>query len=300
MEEDYKLAKWLADEMNETELADFEASADFDMYNKIKKHSSNLKTKSFDEKLMLENILSVNKEKPKVIPIYKNWIFKIAASIVLISGFTFLYKANVSTNKMTLSSQITEFYLPDNSQVTLNSVSEIDYKKWFWENNRTLELKGEAYFKVAKGKKFDVNTNLGKITVIGTQFNVKARENKLVVSCFEGKVLVSNKYDKKLITKGEFVVFENGKIVKNGIIVNQNPTWLNNEISFDSDNLQNVLLELRRQYSIEFICIETVSDKKFTGTLPTNDLDIASQIIAKTYNLDYKKEGKSKIIFAKK
>ncbi len=300
MEEDYKLAKWLAEEMNETELADFEANADFDMYNKIKKHSSNLKTNSFDEKLILSNILSIDKEKSKVIPLYKNWIFKIAASIVLISGFTFLYKANVSTNKMTLGSQKTEFYLPDNSQVTLNSVSEIDYKKWFWDNNRTLELKGEAYFKVAKGKKFDVNTNLGKITVVGTQFNVKARENKLVVSCFEGKVLVSNKYDKKLIAKGEFVVFENGKIVKNGITADQNPTWLHNEISFDSDNLQNVLLELRRQYSIEFICNETVSDKKFTGTLPTNDLDIALQIIAKTYNLDYIKEGKSKIIFTKK
>ena len=30
------------------------------------------------------------------------------------------------------------------------------YKKWNWENNRKLNLNGEAYFKVTKGKTFEV------------------------------------------------------------------------------------------------------------------------------------------------
>ena len=42
--------------------------------------------------------------------------------------------------------------LPDHSEVVLNADSEITYKKSNWDTNRKLELQGEAYFKVAKGK----------------------------------------------------------------------------------------------------------------------------------------------------
>ena len=39
MEEKHTLAKWLNEEMTPTELAEFEASSDFAIYDKIRKYS---------------------------------------------------------------------------------------------------------------------------------------------------------------------------------------------------------------------------------------------------------------------
>ena len=105
----------------------------------------------------------------------------------------------------------TTFSLPDNSEVVLNSGSEINYKKWNWDNNRRLELKGEAYFRVSKGRRFEVQTSLGKVSVLGTQFNVKARKNRFDVVCYEGRVKVNYANTQIILTHGQSVTFENGK-----------------------------------------------------------------------------------------
>src|SRR5690606_22489623 len=122
----------------------------------------------------------------------------------------------------------TEFLLPDNSKVVLNSDSEAEYKSWNWNKKRSVELKGEAFFKVAKGKTFDVNTSLGKVTVVGTQFNVKARDNRFDVTCFEGKVKVTYKNEEVFLTPGESVTFEEGEEIEIPETKAVLPGWINN------------------------------------------------------------------------
>ena len=89
----------------------------------------------------------------------------------------------------------TEVYLPDSSQVILNAESKISFNKKTWDENRNVTLEGEAFFKVAKGKRFTVATESGIITVLGTQFNVENRKNFFEVTCYEG--LVSVTYNNK-------------------------------------------------------------------------------------------------------
>ena len=69
--------------------------------------------------------------------------------------------------------------------------SELNYNASKWGEKRELELKGEAFFDVEKGKRFDVNTELGKISVLGTEFNVLSRDSIFKVSCYEGLVQVT-------------------------------------------------------------------------------------------------------------
>lgn len=299
MEKNYNLTKWLNDEMTDAELAEFKADPDFEKYEKIKNYSAQLKVADFDETKVLEKVLSHKKTSPRVIPLYKNWMFRVAAVLVLALGITFTVQNLSNETQYALNGEKTTFLLPDNSEVVLNSGSEIEYKKWNWDNHRNLELRGEAYFKVAKGEKFEVKTSLGKVAVLGTQFNVKARKNRFDITCFEGRVKVNYKDKEIILTHGQSVTFENNNQV-NSIATSTKPEWLENKIAFNKENLANILEEIQRQYNVS-IAVETgYSDELFTGKIPTDNLDLALQIIATTYNLKPTKIDKHKVIFEKK
>jgi len=299
MKENRLLAKWLNNDLSEDELAEFKASPDFEKYQKIKNYTEHLAVDDFDENAMLSNILKQKKVTPKVVPLYKKWMFRAAAIFVLALGITFAMKVYVPHTEKAYFGEKTTFSLPDNSEVVLNSGSEINYKKWNWDNNRRLELKGEAYFRVSKGRRFEVQTNLGKVSVLGTQFNVKARKNRFDVVCYEGRVKVNYGNTEILLTHGQGVSFENGKQIKR-TITSLKPEWTENQICFYKENIRTLLDEVERQYNIKIELKTKDTISLFTGKLPAKNLDIALHIIGTTYHLEAKKVSKNKIIFDEK
>jgi transmembrane sensor len=284
MEDNYTLAKWLSGEMTQAELTEFENSADYHLYKKIASYSSELKTPSFEDKKMLTKVVAFPKKETKVIPLNYSWIFKIAASIVILLGLTFTYFNFATTTQESLNASKFSFQLPDQSQVVLNAASQIDYKKWNWDNHRELHLEGEAYFKVAKGKKFEVITNLGKVSVLGTQFNVKARDNRFDVTCYEGRVKVNYLAREVIITKGQRVSFSNGQSIEIPQNTATAPEWTTGELAFEKESLDHIVSELNRQYNITIV-LKGNSNKLFSGLVPTNNIDTALQIISATYHL---------------
>ncbi|WP_395043750.1 FecR family protein [Flavobacterium sp.] len=299
MEENYKLAKWLNDEMTDAELKEFQSEYDFAIFENIKKYSSELKTSNFDSTKILSNVLSSKKKKSNVISLNYNLFIKIAAVLVVGFWLFYCYENILTTSEFTQNGKKTTFILPDSSQVVLNCGSEIDYKKFNWDDNRNINLYGEAYFKVAKGKKFQVNTNLGKVIVLGTQFNVKARENRLDVTCFEGSVKVKYKNQEIILTPGETVSFENNiKIIEQNVSI-QKPLWIVNEIIFEKEKLSNVIEEIQRQYNVSIDISKVNSNQLFTGKIPSNDIDIALKTIAIIYHLNYIKSSNSNYTFEK-
>lgn len=299
MDKNNKLAKWLDDELTPAEMADFQATKDYALYEKIKNYSSHLEVGDFNEVKVLETILKQEKSTKKSIPLYKKWFIQIAAVLVIGLGLTFMIQNYTSATQLAQNGEKTTFLLPDNSEVVLNSGSEIQYKKWNWNNNRALKLQGEAYFKAAKGKKFEVVTNLGKVAVLGTQFNVKARENRFDVTCFEGRVKVNYKTAELVLTPGQSVTFENGKQI-NTTIESLKPAWLENQMAFQKENLNQIIGEIQRQYKVSIILKTKKTDALFSGKIPADDLDTALQIIGTTYNLNHTKTTTDKIIFQEK
>ena len=299
MKENHLLAKWLNNDLSEDALAAFEASPDFEKYQRIKNYTQHLEVDDWDENAMLTNILQQKKTVTKVIPLYKKWFFQAAAILVLALGITFAFKNFVPQTPTANFGEKSTFLLPDNSEVVLNSGSEIHFKKWNWDSNRLLELNGEAYFKVAKGKRFEVQTKLGKVSVLGTQFNVKARKNRFDVVCYEGRVKINYANTQILLTHGQSVTFENGKQI-NRETTSLKPEWMNNQISFYKENINSLLDEVRRQYNIRIELNAKDTTSLFTGKLPAKNLDVALQIISTTYNLELKKVSKNTIIFDEK
>ena len=299
MDEDYKLAKWLNNELTAEELAEFKKSPDFALYEKIKENSARLKTPAFDEDKMLSNVVAAKKE-TKVVKLQQNWFAPIAAVLVIAFGLSFFivnnFKEKYYGTKLTQTVS-----LPDNSEVIVNKNSYIEYKTFFWKNNRAIDLKGEAYFKVAKGKTFEVNTNLGKVTVLGTQFNVNSKDNTFEVTCYEGKVKVNYKNHELILTKGMLVTFENDS-KKEGKTTLSMPNWASDEIemSFTNQNLKTIITDIENTYNVTIKTNTIATEQLFTGKLPRNNLDVALQIIASTYHLQINKSNETSFELVKK
>ncbi|WPO78574.1 FecR family protein [Flavobacterium sp. KACC 22761] len=299
MKKNRLLAKWLNNDLSQDELAAFEASPDFEKYQKIKNYTDHLTMDDLDENAMLSNILKQKKATPKVAPLHKKWAFRVAAIFVLALGVTFAFNFFMPETHTAGFGEKTSFSLPDNSEVVLNSGSEINYKKWNWENHRSLDLSGEAYFRVSKGRRFEVHTRLGKVTVLGTQFNVKVRKNRFDVVCYEGRVKVNYANSQIVLTHGQSVSFEDQK--QTNINVNTlKPEWIDNQMAFYKENIRSLVDEVERQYNITIELNTKDTTSLFTGKLPAKDLNVALQIISTTYHLEAKKVSTNKIIFDEK
>ncbi len=84
--------------------------------------------------------------------------------------------------------------LPDQSRVVLNANTTLAYAPDFGASTRQVELEGEAFFDIARREDapFIVRAGVIRTTVLGTQFNVRARPNTTqhTVSLVEGSVRV--------------------------------------------------------------------------------------------------------------
>jgi len=300
MKKEHDLAKWLSGEMNAKELREFEKSAEYDSYQKIVKYTAELDAPVFDNELMLQKIITREKATPKVIPLHRKFMFRVAAVLIIGLGSFLFFQTTQQITENAAAGMKTEFILPDDSEVVLNSDSEIHYKKWNWKNNRNLRLNGEAFFKVAKGKTFTVNTNLGNVTVVGTQFSVKSRDDRFEVECFEGKVKVAFQTKNILLTKGEIIVIEDGEFLSAMPTNRHIPDWMNKELRIISLPLKDILSEIERNYAIAIDEGEFNSVQKFSGFLPADDLKTALEIISKTYNFSYKIDTKSTVVSIEK
>jgi transmembrane sensor len=297
MNEDITLAKWLNDEMDEAELNEFMHAPEYATYSKIKTLSARLKAPDVNLEDLYQSIDKNKTQEPKVRKL-NPWLPRIAAVLVLALGISFYLFATAVITQTALAGNRDVFTLPDESEVTLNAGSEASYKEWNWSDNRKLQLNGEAYFKVAKGKTFDVVTPLGTITVVGTQFNVKVRNNRLDVTCFEGKVKVTTKVETLLLTPGKTVAFKDGKNLNLPDVTITKPGWLSNETYFANESLQNVIAEMERHYKLNITIVGNVPAKPFTGTIPMNNITTALDIIQPIYHLKSKKVGDKIILTA--
>ncbi|WAC01206.1 FecR family protein [Lacinutrix neustonica] len=227
-----------------------------------------------------------------------NWItplLRIASVVVIAFGIYFSFFFNNNVYVQTLASQKTTIELPDQSQVVLNAMSSIDYSEKNWKDSRALKLDGEAYFKVAKGKTFDVITSQGKVTVVGTAFNVKQRDNYFEVQCFEGVVKVtSDTITRQLIAGDTYSMFE-GKFTSDKInaVV---PEWTNNNSIFNAMPIKEVVAELERQYNIQVRFKDVNTKRLFTGGFTHNNLNNALISITQPMNMTYELKSSNQVI----
>ncbi len=212
MDKDYLLEKWLKGELSEQEMVIFMAQSDFKLNTKIVQAANEFKASGYSKPEDFEtfkNSYHTSKSEKKS-RLFSPSLLRIAALLIITLGlyFTFIYDP-ISQYK-TLAGEQETIELPDHSKVQLNASSELTFYASNWEDKRSVQLNGEAFFEVAKGNTFDVLTSLGKVTVVGTAFNVKNRDNYFEVKCYEGAVKVVSDAEERTLYAGATFQIING------------------------------------------------------------------------------------------
>ncbi|MFI1771720.1 FecR family protein [Thalassobellus citreus] len=289
------ILKWLDNNLNDLELEAFKNLEDYDDLIKLDNSLQAFKADDYDTSKELETVLSTIKSKKQE---STHWFkpFMRVAAILAICFSLYYYTTTIDTTITTTVAQKTTIELPDASSVSLNAKSLLVFNKKDWKNEREVELQGEAFFKIAKGSSFNVITKLGTVTVYGTQFNVKQRDNYFEVICYEGLVGVThNSHETKLKPGDSFLIID-GKIIAKEKENRSTPSWLNNESTFKSLPYKTIIAEFERQYDVNITLINIDSTKLFTGSFTHNNLEVALKSISLPLHLTYSKTNNTIIL----
>ncbi len=291
MKREILIRKWLDNELSKNELEAFKNLDDYKELIRIGEASKRLTTPDYEVDVELQKLdKNLNTSTSKLI--FWKPLLRVAAMIMLLVGIYFTY-AFISSNK-TLQTDIAQkdsFELPDESFVTLNAVSRVSYSSKSWGKTRSLTLDGEAYFKVKKGKTFNIITSNGTVSVLGTQFNVYSRADSFEVYCYEGSVQVES--------NGNMVILEAGDRFRESVKIPRistekvpaAPSWTRNESIFKNTPFGRVIAEFERQYNAKMEVDHSLKNQLFTGAFTHNDIDLAIRSISLPFNLSYTKTG---------
>ena len=301
MNKELLIQKWLDDELNAAELKAFKALPEYDSYTKLSEKAKLFKDTSYNVSLEFEKLNSTIKKRKQATKTVQ-WIkplLRVAAIFIigLAVYYSPIYGDMATVN--TLASNTASIELPDNSKVKLNAASSLKFEKRNWKKKREVSLVGEAYFKVEKGSQFDVVTWLGKVSVLGTQFNVKQRVNYFEVICYEGLVSVSYKGEEIKLPAGNTFKLIDGAIVV-GETNDSLPSWAAKNISsFKSVPYSEVIKEFERQYNIKVETNNVDAEQLFTGSFTNNDEELALKSITLPLQLKFNKPNNATIVLTK-
>lgn len=190
--------------------------------------------------------------------------------------------------------------LPDGSEVWLNAKSRLVYHS-FSSKNRKVELKGEAFFKVAHDAlaPFVVKTNECEVKVMGTTFNVMAYDEfgRKEITLITGKVDVQSEAGEQILKPGQSLVLKDHiAVVAEGNPI-QASGWVENKFNFQNIPLSELIKRLENWYDVD-ITFENLTGKEvnFTGTFKNEETIWQVLDAIKVYTpIEYQKTNLRKI-----
>lgn len=239
---------------------------------KVEKHTLSPENKTALWQEIDANIKASHHSNFKMVRIWTS----VAASIAIGLLLFFFFQKSQPTLIVTQYGETTEVILPDSSIVHVNSGSEIQYDEKNWFKERKVNLTGEAFFDVKKGASFTVTSAAGETKVLGTSFNIFARDESYEVQCFTGKVAVRMENQEAELTPGQQV--SSGEISKLGVTpfeITKTPHWMQGIFHFKNQPLFIVMQELERQYNVRIHLPQSLKNLRYTGSFEKGNLSKA-------------------------
>ncbi|SHL57678.1 FecR family protein [Chitinophaga jiangningensis] len=193
--------------------------------------------------------------------------------------------------------------LPDGSGLTVNVATTVTFMVPFTNNERLVNISGEAYFDVVPSTRpFIVKTAKGQqITVLGTAFNIKSYEDESTTktTLVTGKIQVSqnNSGTMKMLTAGQQAIASDNKIqVQEDADLEEALAWQHQQFRFNHEELKSVLKQLARWYNVEIVYEGTIPPRYFTVSI-SRDKSLATILTLMELNgIRFRLEGKRLIV----
>jgi transmembrane sensor len=187
-------------------------------------------------------------------------------------------------------------FLPDSTEVVLNSGSTIHYDGNFNKKERIVELSGEAYFDVSTNSQKPFIVKLGRMNVIatGTRFNIfsYSNEDRIETTLEEGVVQVSILgTDPITMRSGQQVVYfmKTNKVQLSEVATDTYLSWKENKLRFNDTPFEEVLRRIGRKYNVTFeITNRDLLSLKYTATFIDESIEEVMQMLKTVSPITYK------------
>ena len=172
----------------------------------------------------------------------------------------------------------TRVLLPDSSVVWINSGSTLRYSGDFSDDNRRVQLDGEAYFEVTPDSlsPFLVQSKRLDIRVLGTSFNVKAygADETTDVTLLTGRVNVSlrgeggGKHDVLLLPDKRLRFNKRDNTVRvSEVHAKDALSWMEGALRFDEQPFASIAEDLERKFNVRIrVESERLRREVFSGS----------------------------------
>jgi transmembrane sensor len=187
--------------------------------------------------------------------------------------------------------------LSDGSAVWLNSSSSIRFPVAFNEQERRVEITGEAYFEVAHNdrKPFMVSVNGMTVQVVGTVFNINSYtdEGSTKTTLLKGAVKVKQGDRQVMIKPGEQAeVVEDIIKVRTGVNLSKEVAWKNGLFYFKNEDLKAIMRQISRWYDVDVVYEGNISNEEISGKIYRNANLSEVLKLLNVLDVNYKIEGK--------
>ncbi|WP_270488516.1 FecR family protein [Butyricimonas synergistica] len=195
--------------------------------------------------------------------------------------------------------------LPDGTFIHLNAGTKLKFPTRFNTSKREIFLSGEAYFEVAKdnARPFYVITNIAKIKVHGTAFNVNTLLNhQTQTTLIQGSVGIFVQGDKQehMLKPSQQAEIDNTTktISIREVDASSYIAWKNGVFQFDDERLESIMDKLALWYDVNvFYQNDAAKDIRFTGYLKRyDDINIILNAIETTVSASFRIKEKTIII----
>lgn len=214
----------------------------------------------------LWNRIEMSERRTGVFPIWKYISAVACIALLCVSSFyiwnNFRSKPLSYLEMTALAGSKAHVLLPDSTEVWLNGDSWIRYPESFDDKNRSVELIGEAFFKVTKDqhRPFHVNMDGMSVQVLGTEFNVLAQKQSDVIetTLLEGSVALYKNSNKSLVpdrvlVPGEQAVYsrQSGEIEVQSVQTSFYASWVTGDYVFENSTFGQIIQVLEHSFNVK-------------------------------------------------
>lgn len=186
--------------------------------------------------------------------------------------------------------------LEDGSIVFLGEHSLLSYPNYFEKNKREVSLKGQAFFDISRNeeKPFSIDTELAKVEVLGTSFNIECNDNSsFILSVKTGEVKTTLKKNNQTVhvKAGESVFLDSGNLHKTTQNLDKFEEY-RKKIQFKDERLVNVARVINDlSDSIQINVSPNISDRLITITFAGDSPYNLAELICVALDLNLSQES---------
>jgi len=231
------------------------------------------------------------------------WLLRPAFALALIAAIiiagNYLIRRGGETLYRTERGERATVTLPDSSVVTLNHTSSLAVVSIAAEGSRRVTLTGEAFFRVRKeARPFEISTTCGRVRVLGTEFNVIAREDRMEVAVLRGSVSVTGlnagSDSTATLSAGEISSWRKGEAPAgpSAIPMAGYPGWIDGKLLFYRTALADACSEIEQTFNVTV----RINDPRFrsqtlTGEVEGNTVDNVLAALARLTGNTFRHEN---------